>query len=140
MDDDTVAIGDDLRDGCAEPDPSFEARGERLDEPARAAEDVAREAGAPVPDEVEIADAVAGRELLGLPRRAVERGAEDRVDVVRQRADVLAERAVVEEVEHALLALGGRLTRPLGGDRAVAPDREPELHAGAHERDPRGQR
>ena len=73
---------------------------------------------------MEVADAVAGRELLGLPRRAVERRAEDRVDVVRQRADVLAERAVVEEVEQPLLAVGRRLSGALRGDERVAPDRE----------------
>ena len=48
----------------------------------------------------------------------------------------LAEGAVVEKVEHALLALGRRLTGPLGGDRRISTHGEAKLQAGAGERGP----
>src|SRR5438045_423602 len=59
---------------------------------------------------------------------------------VRQRADVLAERAIVEEVEQPLLAPGRRLPGALRGDGCVAPDREAQHEAGPHERRTRAQR
>ena len=82
---------------------------------------------------MEVADAIAGRDLLGLARATRKRAAKERVDLGLQHAKLLRERLVVHEVEHALLQRGGLLARPRLRHLTVLGDELPQLQAGAHE-------
>lgn len=81
-DGDAVRPGDDGDDADRPMDAVAEARGECGGEAGRAADDAAGESPGAVSDEVEVADAVAGRELLGSP--------EERVRVQRKMASTSA--------------------------------------------------
>src|SRR5207245_9520396 len=84
----------DLLDAGPHADPVAELRGDRLGQRAGAAEEVAHEAAAPVPDEMEVADAVSGCEVLRLAGRASQRRAQDRIHARRHPAEPIGERAI----------------------------------------------
>ena len=140
LDTDAVLRGLHLRRACAEPDTVAERRGERVGEAARAAEDVPREPSLPVPDEMEVPDAVPGSELFRLARGAGQGGAEEQVDVLRKLPGELREGAVVHEREHPLLALGVILAFARRRDLGIAADGEAQPHSGANELQPRPER
>jgi len=132
---DAVSLRDHRGHPRAEAHLALERRGDRLRQHARAAPDVPRQACGPAPDEVEVADAVAGRELLRLAGRPGQGRPEDCVDVGRQEPDELAERVVVAEAEHPELSRRRLLARPFGGNRRIAAHGEAELRSCPHERE-----
>ena len=89
-----------------------------VDQPAGTADDVAGQTPARVPDECEVAGAVTERDLVQLGRRPGDGRAEERVRVAGERAQPVAERAVVAVREHA-----GGASRPATPRRADAPTR-----------------
>jgi hypothetical protein len=84
---------------------------------------------------MEVADPVAGRQVLGLARRARQRRAEESVDVFRQRPDELRERPIVEKRQHPLLAFASIFAGPGRRDLRVAPNRSAKLDPCADERE-----
>ena len=85
---------------------------DRLGQAARPAEDRPREALAAIPDELEVADPVAGRHLLGLSGRAPDRRAKDGVYGGAHRAEKLREGRVVSEGEYPGAPVGFGLAGP----------------------------
>src|SRR5262245_37275526 len=83
---------------------------------------------------MEVTNAIASGELLRFTRGTRQGRAEQGVDVFRQGTDKLGERNIVEEFEHAPLALGRRLSLAYRGDGRVfsygEPESEPHLHEG----------
>ena len=79
-----------------------------------------------------------GRDLVGLGRQAVRRGAEDRLDLRVHGSDVLRPGPVVEEPEQATPYVGGRLALAGARELVVARGVPLDPQAGPRERDARG--
>src|SRR5699024_12024374 len=117
----------------AEGEPVPQASGGGLGEGGGTAEDAAVQALPDVPDEAEVADARSRGDLLRVTRAAAHGGAEQCVRVLRQRARVVRERAVVREVEDALLAGLRGFAGPATSGACVAQDVGAHPRTGAHE-------
>ena len=86
--------------------PSAEGARDRLGQQVRSADDVPRQAAGFVPHELEVADAVAGRDLLWLAGGAPDGGAEYLIDAVGHPAKELRERFLVAEAQDADASVG----------------------------------
>ena len=84
---------------------------------------------------MEVADAVAGMQILRLARRPRQRGPEEPIGVGGQRPQELGHRAVVHEIEHSLLPRRVRLAGPRFRDGGVPADGQPQPGSGASQRD-----
>ena len=110
-----------------------ERRSERIHQRLRSTDDVAGEAAGLVPDHVEVAEAIARRDLLWLARSARQGAAEEGIDLGRERPEHVHRRLVVHKVEHPRLALRQGLARQWLYDLRVLSDIATQLEASAHE-------